>query len=371
MSHKHPGKYQAVRTKAAGDDDSDEQNMNNSSNAGSYYSIEKHGGKHMCMAQVMMWLNKFGKILQVWWFHFGVSFLKTSLYLSVFYSSAQIDTLSSLTVALCFAFIDYTIHNIFNHQQLTFNLTHGLALACRKYFFAPLDSTRGKLDLYNNNNLTMLDRLPTFMIELANQGMLFLGSLIAASFNIKVVFPQRPDGENWKFMSHTRDGLTQVDIFFIALIGFTFYSVMMNHKYLRIKTNLSNNAHGVSTEKDCAVDFNLGSLYASTSFVSSFWLFVSLKTPNNLVVVFGAAMIADDYSNLGVLFAAEVVSWFVVEHAYYFIHRRIDYETRLTSSKNQNSNQTKSHGESRHLTQISHFKNGHKPNDYSTNALRL
>lgn len=256
--------------------------------------------------------------------HFGISFLRTSIYLSVFYSATSIDASAALTLAMSFAFLEYSISTVFNHQHLTFNLTAGFILAWRKLIFRPLPSCYGKKDVFGNNNTTRMERIWTFGIEMLNCVFLLLGSIVAASFSIKVIFPQKEDGENWKFISHTRDSLTQMDIFVIAIIGFTFLAVMVKQLHKRLKTDVPICGDDVSNDVDCATSYSQASSKAAISFVSTFWLFVTIKSPNNLVVMIGPAMIADDYSNLGILFAAEILVWTVVELAYYMIHRSTD-----------------------------------------------
>lgn len=273
-------------------------------------------------------LTRFGAILWIIWVHFGVSFLKSSIYLSVFYSSSQIDMLGAITISLCFAMMDYAIHSIFNHQHLSFNLTAGFAMMVRKFVFKPLQSTSGKLDTYGYPNATMMDRFPTALHEMINLSALVVGSIAAASFNIKVVFPQKGDSESWKFISHTRDSLTSMEIFGIGIIGFMFFAVMIKQMHFRIKTNIPLCAKDVSCDVDCALDSNQSSVISSISFVSSFWLFVAIRSPNNLVVLLGAAIISDDYNNLGSLFLAELLAWFFVEHAYYFCNRRREWKSK-------------------------------------------
>jgi hypothetical protein len=273
-------------------------------------------------------LTRFGAILWIIWVHFGVSFMKGSIFLSVFYSSSRVDMIGAITISFCAAMIDYAVHSIFNHQHLSFNLTAGFAMMFRKYVFKPLQSTSGKLDTYGYPNATMMDRFPTVLHEMINLSALVVGSIAAASFNIKVVFPQKDDSENWKFISHTRSSLTSMEVFGIGVIGFMFLAVMIKQMHFRIKTNIPLCAKDVSCDVDCALDSNQISIISSVSFVSSFWLYVAIGSPNNLVVVLGAAIIANDYNNLGSLFLAELLVWFVVEHAYYFFNRRREWKSK-------------------------------------------
>jgi hypothetical protein len=325
-------KYSSVSTGAYVDDDhaidsTGSSSSTSSSSSSSSSSPLKESTHAMHSAK---WRNKLerlfvrsGIFFWVLWVHFGVSFLKSSIYLSVFFAASQLDILAAITISLCFAVMDYAVHSIFNHQHLSFNLSSMFAMSIRKLIFKPLLSS-GHIDTYGFRNGTIKERVPTFLHELVNMGALVVGSIAAASFNIRVVFPQKSDMEDWKFISHTRSGLSSTEVFGIGIIGFFFFSTLIKQMHFRIKTNMPLCAKGVSCDVDCALDFNQSAVLATVSFMSSFWLFVALRSPNNMVVMLGASIIAGDYSNLGVLFGAELIAWFVVEHAYYAFNRRCE-----------------------------------------------
>jgi hypothetical protein len=180
-----------------------------------------------------------------------------------------------------------------------------------------------------------------------NMAALVVGSILAAEFNIRVVFPRKPDEENWKFITHVRDGLSNSDVFGIALVGFFFLAWMLKQMHYRIQTDIPNCADDVTCGIDCAISRDQSSLIAAISFVSAFWLFVAIRAPNNVVVMLGAAIISGDYSHLGTLFAAEILVWTVIEMAYFIYAKHNATKKKKMSPKDSVKSQIHSsaHGE--------------------------
>lgn len=288
--------------------------------------------------------NWWKKSAWVVWVHFGVMFFKVSIFLSIFYTPRQLDTNDAITLATCFAFMDFVIHSVFNHQHLMFNLTAGVAVSLRKLIMGPLDGS-GK-DAYGNDTSSVRSRLGTFLRDMMNMGALVFASYLAALFNITVVFPRKPDEEDWKFISHTRDGLGSSEVFGIAFVGFFFLAWMQKQMHYRIQTDIPVTAKGVSCDIDCALNNNQSALYASVSFVSAFWIFVSLHAPNNMGISLGPAIVSGDTSNLRCLFMAEILAWFSLEFAFslyaFYNHHHRKKESSLGRLDTNSSNGTDS-----------------------------
>jgi len=200
-------------------------------------------------------------------------------------------------------------------------------IAWRKWILGPIDCEPGEphKDAYGcDDNTTRMARFNSYVRDMMNMAALVVGSILAAEFNIKVVFPRKADEENWKFITHVREGLSSSDVFGIAIVGFFFLAWMTKQMLYRLETDKPNCADDVHTNADGAISKDQSSLIASVSFVSAFWLFVAIRSPNNMVVMLGASIVSGDYSNLGVLFAAEILVWSILEIAY-FIYGKHDY----------------------------------------------